>query len=88
MDNLIPVIVQSRDSQAYRQDDVWNRFSRYAKVPIERDELCRDWYIYKVVWTDKYTCKILSKREDRKYPETQDSSICQCCNQTSHHIFS
>jgi len=50
---------------AYREDENWNRFSRWSKVPIDNDELCRPWLICKVEQVWEWDYKILSKREDK-----------------------
>ncbi len=42
-----------------------NRFSRIAKLPMEKDELCRHWKIYKVEECKPYCFKILSERDDK-----------------------
>lgn len=50
-------------------DSEWNRYSRNLN-PIEKDELCRYWYIYKVKhvkdweWTFNYHYEIISRRPD------------------------
>lgn len=58
------------DGIAYYEDiDTWQRYSRNG-VPIEKDEMCRYWYIYKVKyvkdweWRFEYHWEILSERPD------------------------
>lgn len=53
------------DGIAYREDKDWNRFSRIAKIPIEKDELCRYWKICKIKNLWEYEFKVLSEREDK-----------------------
>jgi len=53
----------------YQASD-WTRYSRVAHIPIEKDEMCKWWYIYKVELVKHsnepfdYDYKILSKRPD------------------------
>lgn len=47
------------------QDKDWNRYSVQAHIPIESNELCKYWKIYKVEQVDEYEYKILSEREDK-----------------------
>lgn len=57
------------DWVAYYEDKEWNRYSRNGN-PIEKDEMCKYWKIYKVKmekyweWRWDYRWKILSERED------------------------
>ena len=57
------------DGIAYYEDKEWNRYSRNGN-PIEKDEMCKYWKIYKVrmekygEWKWDYRWKILSERED------------------------
>lgn len=90
MDRLIPVQVVWRDnSTAYLKDKDWNKFSMYAKVPMEDDELCSKWWIYKVERIYTYTYKVVSKREDRKYPSEKEDTwfdlhMCYSCDKPVH----
>jgi hypothetical protein len=58
------------DGICYYQDSKWNKYSTRAHILIDKDELCRYWYIYKVEevkdwdWPYNYHYKILSKRVD------------------------
>lgn len=53
------------------QDKDGNRYSVWAHIPLEKDELCKLWYIYKVEqirdweWPFDYEYKIISWREDK-----------------------
>ncbi len=92
MNNLISVEVRWRyDWTAYRQDKDWNKFSRYARVPIQDDELCKSWWIYKVIATWPYEYKVISKREDKKRPSEEeekpwvDMHMCYSCRKPVHH---
>ena len=57
------------DWVAYYEDKEWNRYSRNGN-PIEKDEMCKYWKIYKVrmekygKWQFDYRWIILSERED------------------------
>lgn len=59
----------------YEDKKTWQRYSKYAHIPIEKDELCRYGYIYKVEhnWEDEhdFTFKILSVREDKDENDTE-----------------
>lgn len=52
------------------QDKEWNHYSLVAHVPLEDDEMCKYWYIYKVEYvkdgegTFNYHYKVISKRVD------------------------
>ena len=52
------------------QDSKWNKYSTRAYLPLDDDEMCRYWYIYKVKqiidWDGPYNYhyEILSKRLD------------------------
>lgn len=64
--DLIAVEVRWRyDGISHYIDKDKNRFSRIAKLPMEKDELCKHWKIYKVEEYKPYCFKILSEREDK-----------------------
>lgn len=42
-----------------------NRFSRIAKLPMEKNELCLHWKICKVEQMGDYSFRILSERDDK-----------------------
>ena len=46
--------------------DKGKKYSRVAHLPLEDDELCKYWRIYKVKPIGEYYFKILSEREDKK----------------------
>lgn len=52
------------------QDSKWNKYSTRAHLPLDDDEMCRYWYIYKVKqitdweWAYNYHYEIISKRVD------------------------
>ena len=52
----------------YEDKNTWQRYSKYAHKPIEKNELCRYGYIYKVEHNREdehdFDFKILSKRPD------------------------
>ena len=52
----------------YEDKDTWQKYSKVAHVPIDKDELCKYWYIYKVRhnWEDKsnFDFEVLSRRPD------------------------
>lgn len=58
------------DGICYYMDRKWRRYSIVAHIPLNNDELCKYWFIYKVKyivdWPGKYNYhyEILSKRED------------------------
>jgi len=66
-DRLIVEIPWRYDWIAYYEDKDWNRYSRNWN-PIEKDEVCRYGWIYKVKFYDKrwIKYKILWWREDKK----------------------
>ena len=45
-------------------DKEWNMYSRRSFKPMEQWELCKYWYIYKVIQKWDHTFEIISKRED------------------------
>ena len=53
----------------YKDEETWKRFSRNWN-PIEDNEMCKPWWIYKIKlikdwdWPFDYHYKILDKRED------------------------
>lgn len=54
----------------YLDEETWQRYSRNW-FPIEKDEMCKYWKVYKVEeirdwdWPFEYHYKILSEREDK-----------------------
>lgn len=46
-------------------DEEGNKFSRIARLPMEKDELCLHWKIYKVEQTGDYSFRVLSERDDK-----------------------
>lgn len=55
----------------YEDKDTWKRYSTRAHIPIDIDEMCRYWDIYKVKlvedgsWQFDYHYQILSSRPDK-----------------------
>lgn len=63
---LIPVEVRWRyDGVSHYVDEEGNKFSRIARLPMEKDELCLHWKICKVEQTGDYSFRILSERDDK-----------------------
>jgi len=50
---------------SHRQDKEGNRYSRFALLPLEDNELCKHGKIYKVEKIWEYTYNILSERDDK-----------------------
>ena len=48
----------------YEDKNTWQRYSKLAHIPIEKDELCKYGKIYKVEQIGKFDYKILSSRLD------------------------
>ena len=66
MENLIWIEVLWRyDWVSHWQDEKWNKFSKNKMIPLEDDELCRYWKIYKVKDNGDYTFTILSERDEK-----------------------
>lgn len=55
----------------YEDKDTWKRYSKVAHIPIDIDEMCKYWEIYKVKlikdgkWKFDYHYQILSSRPDK-----------------------
>jgi len=63
---LIPVEVRWRyDGISHYVDKDWNKFSKIAKLPMKKNELCRYGKIYTVEEYNPYYFRILSERDDK-----------------------
>lgn len=72
MEKLISVEVRWwYDWTAYYIDQANNKYSVIGKMPMDDDELCLRWMIYKVKWIDDYTPQMLSSRKDVLSPNAK-----------------
>lgn len=60
----------------YEDKNTWERYSKIAHIPIAKDELCRYWKIYKVIYNENeidFNFTILSERPDEDPEDTSDT---------------